>query len=213
MFFYFYICKDNKETFFDDPEAFLDTLLGPIDNDDLDWKPAIDDSKVDEKLYRDLRPFIILVERYRIPARQAAMLWNASLLCNGNTDKSKLISHSTILRLQARYGKEILEERKAKQRPYIAIEADGKEVHTPIGNNKTVKRNFITVVGLPIPTAEDPEPEVEYASHFQSRETGLAIASGVSETIEDSESKDDLFVSKSDGSPNNTSPDVGSHKV
>ena len=187
-------------------------MMGPVDNEDLDWNPS-DDDKIDEKVYRDMRPFIILVERYRTPARQAAMLWNASLLCNGNTDKSKLVTHTTILKLQARYGKEILEARKAKQRPYIAIESDGKEVLTPIGNNKTVKRNFVTTVGLPTPTTEDPEPEVEYASHFESRETGLAIANGVSETIEDSGSKDDLFVSKSDGSPNNTSPDVGSHKV
>ena len=198
--------------FFDDPVAFLETLLGPDNVNDPDWKPASEE-KVDEKEYQDLRPFIMLVQRYRTPARQAAMLWNASLLCNGNKDRSKLLTHFKILSLMARYGKEILEERKAKQRPYIALESDGKEVFEPFGNNQKKKHNFVTMVGLPIPTDEDPEPEVEFASHFKSRETGLAIAAGVSTTIDDSGSKDKVLVSKSDGSPNNTSPDVGSHRV
>ena len=183
------------------------------DNDDPDWIPEEEDEEIDEKEYQDLRPFIMLIERYRIPARQAAMLWNASLLCNGNKDKSKLLTHSKILRLQARYGKEIVEEWKAKQRPYLAVESDGKEAFEPFGHNKEAKHNFVTTVGLPVPTDEDPEPEVEFASHFKSRETGLAIANGVCELIDDSKSKDAVLVSKSDGSANNTSPDVGSHKV
>ena len=118
-----------------------------------------------------------------------------------------------MLNLLVRYGKEILEERKAKQRPYIALESDRKEAFEPFGNNKKTKTNFVTVVGLPIATEEDPEPDVEYASHFKSRETGIAIAAGVSNTIDDSGSKDAALVSKSDGSSNNTSPDVGSHRV
>ena len=182
------------------------------DNDDPDWIPG-EDEIIDEKEYQDLRPFIMLIERYRIPARQAAMLWNASLLCNGNKNKSKLLTHSKILRLQARYGKEIVEEWKAKRRPYLAVESDGKEAFEPFGHNKEAKHNFVTTVGLPVPTDEDPEPEVEFASHFKSRETGLAIANGVCELIDDSKSKDAVLVSKSDGSANNTSPDVGSHKV
>ena len=141
------------------------------------------------------------------------MLYNAVQLCNGNTDKSNLLTHTTVFSLKERYGKELLEERKAKQRPYLAIESDGKEVLVPVGNNKKEKHNFVTTVGLPIATDEDPEPEVEFASHFKSRETGLAIAAGVSTTIDDSGSKDKVLVSKSDGSPNNTSPDVGSHRV
>ena len=209
---FFPFFKENKETFFDDPIAFLETLIGPVDDQaDPDWKSPTD--SVDEKVYRNMRPFIMLVERYRLPARQASMMWNASLLCNGNTDKSKLITHATILKLQARYGKEIVKERKAKLRPYIALEIDGKSVHEPIGHNKTVIRNFATVVGLEMASEEDPEPEVDYAGHFKSRETGLALANGTNEIIEDSGSKDTLLVTKSDGSPNNTSSDKGMHKV
>ena len=205
--------KDEEVSFFENPVAYLEALLGYVDDEfDPDWKPSSDDS-VDEKVYQDLRPFLLLVERYRIPLRQASMLWNASLLCNGNTDKSKLKSHTTMLNLLVRYGKEILEERKAKQRPYIALESDGKEAFEPFGNNKKTKTNFVTVVGLPIATDEDPDPDVEYASHFKSRETGLAIGAGVSSIVDDSESKAVVLVSKSDGSSNNTSPDVGSHRV
>ena len=195
--------------------AFLETLLGPEsvdDQDDPDWKPPSDFS-VDEKVYQDLRPFIILMERYRISYRQGSMLYNAALLCNGNTDKSKLKTHTTMINLHVRYGKEILEERKTKQRPYIALESDGKEVFEPFGNNRKAKQNIVTVVGLPIATDEDPDPEVEFASHFKSSEKGIAIAAGVSDTIDDSGSKDVVLVSKSDGSSNNTSPDVGTHRV
>ena len=62
--------------------------MGSVDNDDLDWKPTIEDT-IDEKVYRDLRPFILLVERFRLSAEQSSMLWNATLLCNGNTEKKK----------------------------------------------------------------------------------------------------------------------------
>ena len=204
--------EDNKEAFFDDPMAFLEAMCGPEEGlDDPDWMPPNDG--MDEKVYRNLRPFIILIERYRIPSRQAAMLWNAAQLCNGNTKKSNLITHKTVLSLQKRYGKELLEKRKVKQRPYLAIESDGKECYEPYGNNKKAKPNFVTTVGLPIATDDDPEPEVEFASHFKSSEKGIAIAAGVSDTIDDSGSKDALLVTKSDGSANNTSPDVGSHRV
>ena len=182
--------------------------------DDPDWTPGAEEEEIiDEEEYQDLRPFIMLIERFRIPSRQAAMLWNASLLCNGNKNKSKLLTHSKIVRLQARYGKEIVEEWKAKQRPYLAIESDGKEVFEPFGNNQKAKFNFVTTVGLPMPSDEVPEPEVEFAGHFKGRETGLAIANGVCEILDDSKSKDAALVTKSDGSANNTSPDVGSHRV
>ena len=191
----------------------METLLESVGVDeDPDWIPG-DEEIIDEKEYQDLRPFIMLIERYRTPARQAAMLWNASLLCNGNKNKSKLLTHSKIVRLQARYGKEIVEEWKAKQRPYLAIESDGKEVFEPFGNNQKAKFNFVTTVGLPMPSDEVPEPEVEFAGHFKGRETGLAIANGVCEILDDSKSKDAALVTKSDGSANNTSPDVGSHRV
>ena len=172
-----------------------------------------DTGAVDEKEYQNLRPFILLVNRYRTPLRQASMLWNAAQLCNGNKNKSKLKSRTTMSNLMDRYGKELLNERKAKQRPYLAVESDGKEVFEPFGNNQKEKHNFVTTVGLPIATDEDPEPEVEFASHFKSKETGLAIGTGVAKTIDDSNSKDVILVSKSDGSPNNTSPEVGSHRV
>ena len=83
----------------------------------------------------------------------------------------------------------------------------------PFANNKKAKPNIVTVVGLPIATDEDPEPNVEYAGHFKSSEKGLAIGAGVSDIIDDTESKDAVLVSKSDGSPNNTSADVGTHRV
>ena len=54
---------------------------------------------------------------------------------------------------------------------------------------------------------------MEYAGHFKSSERGLAIGAGVSDIIDDTESKDAVLVTKSDGSPNNTSTDVGSHRV
>ena len=204
---------DEQESFFENPVAFLEALLGSVDDEnDPDWKPTSDET-IDEKEYQNLRPFIILVERFRTPLRQAAMLYNAAQLCNGNKDKSKLKSHVTMGKLMERYGKEIIEKRKSEQRPYLALESDGKEVFEPFGNNQKEKHNFVTTVGLPIATDEDPEPEVEFASHFKSKETGLAIGTGVAKTIDDSNSKDVILVSKSDGSPNNTSPDVGSHRV
>ena len=211
----FFLFKDEEEAFFENPVAFLEALLGlEDDQDDSEWKPhPEEEDDVDEKVYQNMRPFIILVERFRLPSRQAAMLWNAFQLCNGNTKKSKLLTHKTILKLQERYGKELLEERKAKQRPYLAIESDGKECFEPHGNNKMSKSNIVTTVGLPIATDDDPEPKVEFASHFKSSEKGIAIAAGVSDTIDDSGSKDVVLVTKSDGSINNTSPDVGSHRV
>ena len=127
--------------------------------------------------------------------------------------KKNLISPSTILRLQTRYGKETLEQRKLDQQPYVSLAIDGKEVHEPFGNGKIQKHNFATVVGLEVASEENPEPEENYADHFKSRETGLALANGTSEIIEDSGSMETLLVTKSDGSPNNTSPDVGMHKV
>ena len=172
-----------------------------------------DTGAVDEKEYQNLRPFILLVNRYRTPLRQASMLWNAAQLCNGNKIKSKLKSHTTMASLMERYGREIIEKRKSQQRPYLAVESDGKEVFESFGNNKTEKHNFVTTVGLPIATDEDPEPEVEFASHFKSKETGLAIGTGVAKMIDDSKSKDVVLVTKSDGSANNTSPEVGSHRV
>ena len=159
----------DTDPFFENPVAFLEALLGTEEDEtDPDWMPATKDrADMEEKVYRDLRPFVLLVERYRLPARQSAMLWNASLLCNGNNDPSKLITHTTILNLQARYGKEKLEQRKLDQQPYVSLAIDGKEVHEPFGNNKTQKHNFATVVGLEVASEENPEPEEDYAGHFK----------------------------------------------
>ena len=109
-------------------------------------------------------------------------------------------------------SEEAIEEFKRK-RPYIALEIDGKEVDELLPHNKKQRINAVTVVGLEIASEDDPEPAVEYAGHFESREKGLALANKTCEIIEDTGSKDTLLVTKSDGSPNNTSPDVGMHKV
>ena len=197
--------------FSDDPIEYLEALLGECDPNEPNWTPG-DADKVDERTYQDLRPFILLVERFLWSSRQAAMMWNAALLCSGNTDKSKLLTATTIRNLRARYGKERIEQFKRK-RPYIAIECDGKQVNEPLHHNKKRRINAVTVVGLEIASEDDPEPKVEYAAHFESRETGLALANETCKVIEDTGSKDILLVTKSDGPANNTSPDVGMHKV
>ena len=102
------------------------------------------------------------------------------------------------------FGREKIAQHKLKG-PMQGIQVDAKQCDEALPNCRSHKVNMLTVVRM---------PENEYEDHFKSEgDGGKDVAKGCIEILEATNSKDSLLVTSSDGAANNTSPNVGTHKL
>ena len=87
--------------------------------------------------------------------------------------------------------------------PMLGLQVDAKEVIEALPNCRSHKTNMQTMVRL---------PDNIYEVHFKTDgDSGEVVAEGCNKVIDETKSKDVIVVTGSDGAPNNTSEDTGTH--
>ena len=93
-------------------------------------------------------------------------------------DKEKYyVSATTIHHLKRKIGQEAVEEQ--QEEGLEGLKVDGKTVITIMEHNHSKKTHYSTITS---------DPGEKYISHFESNQSGLAIAAGVMEAIYDTNS-------------------------
>ena len=207
-----YFFNTNKISINDSPDdsndsnriIMLDAIADADTNkDDEDWEPDPEDV-LDDKTYQDWRPVIGTRERFQMSIYQTYIFLNTVLVCNGATHISQLFSRKKIELMTERYDKEQIEIHKEKIKGIQALKMDGKKVHELLPHNQKSEEgeNFVTFIR---------EPQNDFVHVEKCGESGVEIAAASCKIIDDSDSKDIVLITGSDGSANNTSPDVGAH--
>ena len=164
------IFQDFDVSFIDDPndlDYFLDELELISDTDESFEYPLA----------------MKIAHRYPVVShRIAALMINSVLKDLGVKDPKKYVSISRVRKMKAKIGFETDES--VKRNGLIGLKFDGKKTNSLQPHNKELKMNLITVVS---------EPEGEYVRHFESGGTGLAMANGLYQTLEETGSIDTIL--------------------
>ena len=198
------IDESPNVNFFDNPDNLLSAIAeADTDQKDLDYEPDPGDV-LDDKTYRDWRPVIGTKKRFQMSIYQTYIFVNTTLVCSGVTHISQLISRKKIELMEERYDKEELEAHKQNIKAIQGLKMDGKKVRELLPHNQRSEGcNFVTWIS---------EPENDFVHLEKCGEAGVEIAAVSCKIIDDTGSKDEVVTTGSDGSANNTSPDVGTHR-
>ena len=191
--------------FFDNPDKLLGAIAEADTNQgDMDYEPDPGDI-LDDKTFQDWRPVIGTKKRFNMSIYQTYIFLNTVLVCNGATHISQLVSRKKIELMEERYDKEELEAHKQNIKAIQGLKMDGKKVRELLPHNQRSEDgcNFVTWIN---------EPENDFVHLEKCGEAGVEIAAVSCKIIDDTGSKDEVVTTGSDGSANNTSPDVGTHR-
>ena len=187
------------QEFFDDGSYFEALSVADQCADDADWSPDEIDA-ISEPDYDKYKLYIEMGERFNWSSYQIALGANALFIGLGLTHL--LLTQGKVIRLKILFGREKIAAHKLRG-PMLGLQVDAKEVIEALPNCKSHKTNMLTMVRL---------PENEYEDHFKADgDTGEIVAEGCIDIIDDTNSKDEVIVTGSDGAGNNTSPDTGTH--
>ena len=198
------IDESPNVNFFDNPDNLLSAIAeADTDKKDLDYEPDPGDI-LDDKTYRDWRPVIGTKKRFQMSIYQTYIFVNTVLVCNGVTDASDLLSRNMLMRMSDRFDEEQIAKHKEKLKGKIqGIRMDGKQCPEALPHNQSETANFVTFV----------TDSAEFVDFEKCGEAGVEIAEAACRIIDETDNKDEVILTGTDGSANNTSPDVGSHAL
>ena len=190
------------EEFYDDPATYLEAIsVADQDDGDKEWSPEeVDALEIDPVEYDKYKLFIEMAERFNWSSYEAVLGANALMTGHGLTNL--LLTQGKFIRMKIFFGKQKIEAHKLRG-PMLGLQVDAKEVTEALPNCKSHKTNMLTMIRL---------PEQIYEDHFKADgDTGEIVAEGCIKIIDDTNSKDEVIVSGSDGAGNNTSENTGTH--
>ena len=148
---------------------------------DLDFAMTEEEMKLFDKSTFDYEHTIRMSHRFRLSERETAFMINSVLRDLGITERNKFVSQKRVSSMLDNLGLQAMAEQ--YEEGLVCLQFDGKSSMCLQPNSKEKKANLTTVVS---------QPGAKYVSHFESRSTGLALANGVIQIIDDTNSRETL---------------------
>ena len=136
----------------------------------------------------------VIEEGMRNGASNRALANYINLTLKAVNMEYKQIAPSSIKRWKIAIGEQARHDHDDSKKGLFCMKFDGKSSDTSFGHNKFGKVDHITVIT---------EPENEYLDHFVTTGSGVAMAGGLMDIIENTESRDTLEAIGSDGTNGN----------